>query len=1059
MASDYVAISRHNEEQLGKDRKSRMSQVAMYADTAHFIYELLQNADDAGATSIQFTLSPTQLTIEHDGQLFTERDVRAISYFGMGRTEITKIGHFGLGFKSVFAYTASPCVHSGAESFTITHLYSVASAPYPVDLTQGRTRFVLSFDHATQQPDYIERGHHKTCEMAYAEIAAKLAHLGAETLLFTQALRAIHWRTDEQADHYLRVDSLHGEGREVSIVTSDAEEHWFLVFDRPLSWPDEDGVSCERRPVQMAFRLDTALESGGKITEIEDARLFVFFPTDKETHVGFVLQGPYRTTPARDNIPYTDNFNQYLVQQSALLLGDCLPWLKTHGLLDLDTLSLLPIDHEAFPEGAFLRPLYDTVREILRTQPLLPTASRGYVSGQRAKLAQAAWLIDAFPLTQLAQLFDTAELKWLHKELTQANYPTLYRFLVGKRALQTGYFQRAAWVVPPVAESIEVQTADIAERITADFMSNQPDDWVIRFYTHLGAMRGDSKTFRNRPIIRLEDGRHVVAFARNGRPNAFLPVDEDDEDKAVSGLPMVKHTLMKHEPVRTLLTAFGLTMPDIADLVLKKILPKYLTPPKTFSIRTWQRDFRKVLRALQTDDDDKRNQLIEACKEAYIVLAVSVHGATTEHLIQPRQAYLNTSDIREFFAGCGEVAVLAPEHYRHHDVQVLQTLGVAASPRVTTKTPNNQGFVPLKSRPGWHQRGLEGFDPNWTMEGLEHAMKHPHQERSRLLWQYVLPYARCIRGVIEHSSRQAYDNVAREDRKEQISPAGKYLLEVPWLPDKHGTLHPPAELELADLPNNFDTWSPHVRALVEKLGMRRSEEQQALATLVQGNERKKKLMESLLHADDALLDQLEKLIPREKSVPVFPTFREGINAYPRPQKTQPAEPLPSSSRVKNPARYQVKLDEATQAAMDETKTRPHIVRFHVVREYTATTEARLFLYQQYQGRCQVTGKTFPMANGQSYFEALSLVSRLDAEHLNHPGNMLCLSAESAAKFLHARFEWLDDMETKVRQFKVASEGGSVHDRQMRIHLAGQEETITWSEPHFMRLISLWKYAG
>jgi hypothetical protein len=69
MSSDYKAISQYNEEQLGKDRKSRMSQVAMYADSAHFIYELLQNADDAGATTISFTLSDKQLVIEHDGSL------------------------------------------------------------------------------------------------------------------------------------------------------------------------------------------------------------------------------------------------------------------------------------------------------------------------------------------------------------------------------------------------------------------------------------------------------------------------------------------------------------------------------------------------------------------------------------------------------------------------------------------------------------------------------------------------------------------------------------------------------------------------------------------------------------------------------------------------------------------------------------------------------------------------------------------------------------------------------------------------------------------------------
>ena len=137
------------------------------------------------------------------------------------------------------------------------------------------------------------------------------------------------------------------------------------------------------------------------------------------------------------------------------------------------------------------------------------------------------------------------DLKWLSKELTVGNYPTLYRFLVGEKARQTGYFQRADWIVSPLVPDIEVDAAVIAKRITADFMRNQPDEWVIRFYTHLGGVRGDSNPFKDCPIIRLEDGRHVVAFARNGTPNAFLPVDEEDET-ALGGLPMVKHTLVKN---------------------------------------------------------------------------------------------------------------------------------------------------------------------------------------------------------------------------------------------------------------------------------------------------------------------------------------------------------------------------------------------------------------------------------------------------------------------------------------------------------------------------------
>ena len=161
MPTDYCAISAHNEEMLGKDRASRMSQVSMYADTAHFVFEILQNADDANATEVVFKVFEDRLVIEHNGIPFTTDNVKAISYFGKGKSDITKIGHFGLGFKSVFAYTASPRVHSGNESFEITDLYTLRAFPPPADLERERTRFVLPFDHETSRPAYIEADRRK----------------------------------------------------------------------------------------------------------------------------------------------------------------------------------------------------------------------------------------------------------------------------------------------------------------------------------------------------------------------------------------------------------------------------------------------------------------------------------------------------------------------------------------------------------------------------------------------------------------------------------------------------------------------------------------------------------------------------------------------------------------------------------------------------------------------------------------------------------------------------------------------------------------------------------
>jgi hypothetical protein len=95
--------------------------------------------------------------------------------------------------------------------------------------------------------------------------------------------------------------------------------------------------------------------------------------------------------------------------------------------------------------------------------------------------------------------------------------------------------------------------------------------------------------------------------------------------------------------------------------------------------------------------------------------------------------------------------------------------------------------------------------------------------------------------------------------------------------------------------------------------------------------------------------------------------------------------------------------------------RPH-GSFTVTRERDDTKVARKFLYQEYNGKCQVTGETFRKADGRNYFVAVSLVSLIGSDYLNDPGNMICLSAETAARFMYSEFEWLDNLEDKIRGF-------------------------------------------
>ena len=73
------------------------------------------------------------------------------------------------------------------------------------------------------------------------------------------------------------------------------------------------------------------------------APLVVYFPTEKATRLGFLIQGPYRTTPARDNIPKDNDWNKTLIEETAELIAESLRNLKKMGLLSVSLLEALPI--------------------------------------------------------------------------------------------------------------------------------------------------------------------------------------------------------------------------------------------------------------------------------------------------------------------------------------------------------------------------------------------------------------------------------------------------------------------------------------------------------------------------------------------------------------------------------------------------------------------------------------------------------------------------------------------------------------------------------------------
>jgi len=155
MASDYKKICQDNIRRRGEefDDIGHLISEQLYSDRSHFVYELLQNAEDAlerhfrqnpdntFPCNVQFRLFQNRLEFRHFGEPFNEDDVRGISDVlkGTKKEDFAQIGKFGIGFKSVYAFTASPQIHSGEESFVVKRYIRPEAIKPDISMSDGET--------------------------------------------------------------------------------------------------------------------------------------------------------------------------------------------------------------------------------------------------------------------------------------------------------------------------------------------------------------------------------------------------------------------------------------------------------------------------------------------------------------------------------------------------------------------------------------------------------------------------------------------------------------------------------------------------------------------------------------------------------------------------------------------------------------------------------------------------------------------------------------------------------------------------------------------------------
>ena len=751
----------------------------LYNDPSHFIYELLQNAEDEGAKEAKFDLFKDRLDFHHNGKDFDINDIEGVTGIGISKKKenLNLIGKFGVGFKSVFAITETPYIFSGEYSIKIEDFV----VPVIVDNDEkiSGTLIRLPFNHRKRSQEEI-----------FELTSKRLENLGLKTMLFLKNIEEIQWRTPSKNGHYLKeIRQINSRVRRVIVISSTTNEE-YLVIERLIK------IEGKNLKVEVAYKLGK--DRSGKeiiIPEI-DSKLVVYFPTEKVTYLNFIIQGPYRTTPNRENIPLEDEQNRVVLEETANLIAESLLIIKELGYLDVNFLNVLPIKVEDKEKGKIYSVVYDKAKEKLSNDELLPTHDNKYAKASDALLARGKELTEFLDDEDICLLFNKRY--WLDANITQDRTPELRDYLLKELNI------------------LEVDFESFARRITKEFLETKSDKWMINFYIKLL----DQQTLwsdrpyrkgilRTKPIIRLENGEHIAPYDENGKIQVYLPEETKSKYKTV------KFTLTKDENALKFLKELGLRKPDLFAEVREFIIPKYKKENPRKDDEYFD-DFRKFLKAYKTLPEEDKKEFVKELPN--ITFIDSVKSDTGEYVLKkPNEVYFKNDDLVNYFEGY-PVYFVSDELYakfkKEDLIKFLKEIGAEDKPRkIEIEKVAELSWEEKIKYVGYTGRDVQEID--YEYEGLENVIQDITAEKSYLLWNFLL---KSIENLSSWEAKEFFLGKHRWFYQYQQSERFeakflKTLKQEAWLIDKDNNFRKPSEITFSELSNAYIKSSPNIDVL------------------------------------------------------------------------------------------------------------------------------------------------------------------------------------------------------------------------------------------------------
>lgn len=470
----------------------------------HVLSELLQNADDAGATVARVTISNGVFEFEHDGADFTADQFQSLCRFGFSnKRTLHTIGFRGIGFKATFSLGGSVEVRSPTLAVRF-----------------DKKRFT--------QPVWVKDGiaHRGTCirvriedEHRERELRKNLQEWVSSpaSLLFFTNIRQLEIDgvgIERQAigpgpvPNSTWVDLTGAKSHQILVAKSDDEAFPADAMEEIRRERFADDVTLPPCRVELVWGLPG------------EQRLFVVLPTGVKPHLPFSCNAPFVQDPARMAIkdPSVSPTNRWLLKRLGTLAAQVMQgWLGNESLsladraqayymlpsppvegdsvaasttasvcaafsdaFDDDTVLLTSGGMVAPPRSCFAPPvgLYDVWEPAALLETFAPEGqtllARSVNEHQRGRLVQWEWL-EQTPASRIVELLEGDAQP--PRPNSNAALVALWRFIEKNVGYDYGGHRRRRIAMVPVLDEDDLFRANSVVRLGSTRRNLRSEDW------------------------------------------------------------------------------------------------------------------------------------------------------------------------------------------------------------------------------------------------------------------------------------------------------------------------------------------------------------------------------------------------------------------------------------------------------------------------------------------------------------------------------------------------------------------------------------------------------